>query len=73
MTENELLEALTAELYIEPRQAGDVTKEQLAARLGIGTRQADNILIAKAAAGELLRVKVRDSNGRPRFVYRAKP
>ena len=72
MTENELLEALTAELYLEPRQPGDVDNEQLAQRLGIGARQAENILKSKAAAGELLRVKVRDSNGRPRFVYRGK-
>ena len=72
MTENELLEALAAELYLEPRQPGDIDNTQLAARLGISARQAENILTGKAAAGELLRVKVRDSNGRPRFVYRAK-
>jgi len=72
MTENELLEALAVELYLEPRQPGDVDNAQLAARLGISTRQAENILTGKAAAGELLRVKVRDANGRPRFVYRGK-
>ena len=70
MTENDLLDALAAELCLEPRLPGDVDNKQLAARLGIGARQADNILIAKAAAGELLRVHVRDSNGRPRYVYR---
>ena len=73
MTENELLEALAAELYLEPRLPGDVDNVQLAQRLGIGTRQAENILKGKAASGELLRVKVRDSNGRPRFVYRRTP
>ena len=72
MTENDLLDALAADLYIEPRLPGDVDNEQLAARLGIGARQAENILKGKAAAGELLRVKVRDSNGRQRFVYRGK-
>ena len=72
MTENELLEALAAELYLEPRLPGDVDNVQLAQRLGIGTRQAENILKGKAASGELLRVKVRDANGRPRFVYRSK-
>lgn len=72
MTESELLDALAAELYLEPRQPGDVDNEQLAARIGIGARQAENILKGKAASGELVRVKVRDSNGRPRFVYRAK-
>ena len=72
MTENELLEALAAELYLEPRLPGDVDSEQLAQRLGVGARQAENILKGKAASGELLRVKVRDSNGRPRFVYRGK-
>jgi len=70
MTENDLLDALAADLYIEPRLPGDVDNEQLALRLGIGARQAENILKGKAAAGELLRVKVRDANGRPRYVYR---
>ena len=73
MTENELLEALTAELYLPPRLPGDVDNDQLAARLGLSSRQAENILKGKAASGELLRVKVRDVNGRPRFVYRGKP
>jgi len=73
MTESELLDALAAELYLEPRQPGDIDKEQLAAKIGIGARQAENILKSKAASGELVRVKVRDANGRPRFVYRAKP
>ena len=39
MTENELLEALAAELYLEPRLPGDVDNEQLAQRLGIGARR----------------------------------
>lgn len=67
-----MLDALAADLYIEPRQPGDVDNEQLARRLNIGARQAENILKSKAANGELLRVKVRDANGRPRFVYRMK-
>ena len=71
MTENELLSELVKELYLPPREDGDVDPSQLARKVGLTRRRADEILKEKAENGELQRVQVRDYNtGRALWVYR---
>jgi len=53
MTENELLDELTKELYIPFIEPDEITAQQLADRLGVGHRAAIRRLNEKGAAGEL--------------------
>ena len=53
MTENELLEELSNELYLSPVEPNEVTSEILANKLKISNRHAMSILKEKEANGEL--------------------
>lgn len=53
MTENELLDELTNELYLSPVGDNEVTSEMLANSMKVTTRHAMTILKEKEANGEL--------------------
>lgn len=70
MTENELLDELTKELYIPFIEPDEITAQQLADRLGVGHKSAIRQLNEKVAAGELTVRIVRMANGKLSKAYR---
>ena len=70
MTENELLDELTKELYIPFIEPDEITAQQLADRLGVGHKSAIRQLNEKVAAGELTVRIVRMADGKLSKAYR---
>jgi len=70
MTENELLDELTKELYIPFIEPDEITAQQLADRLGVGHKSAIRQLNEKVAAGELTVRTVRMADGKFSKAYR---
>lgn len=53
MTEEELLNELTKEIYVERIKDNEITVRMLSIKLGINTNNARNILNSKVQTGEL--------------------
>ena len=70
MTENELLDELTKELYIPFIEPDEITAQQLADRLGVGHKSAIRQLNDKVAAGELTARTVKMADGKLSKAYR---
>jgi DNA-binding transcriptional ArsR family regulator len=70
ITENDLLAALAQTYYVPPIEPDEVTAKMLAERLGIGERQASNILTREFKAGLLTRRDVRAGPGKAQKAYR---
>ncbi len=70
MTENELLDELTKELYIPFIEPDEITAQQLADRLGVGHKSAIRQLNEKVASGELTVRTVKMADGKLSKAYR---
>ena len=70
MTENELLDELTKELYIPFIEPDEITAQQLADRLGVGHKSAIRQLNEKVAAGELTVRTMKMADGKLSKAYR---
>jgi hypothetical protein len=71
MTENELLDALAAELTVAPIEPDEITARMLSLKIGVSERQAYNILNQKVDAGEL-ETRIAKSNSRQVRAYKRK-
>ncbi len=72
VTEDDLLEALAAELSLPPIQPDDVTVARLAARAGVSLATAARHLAQKRDAGELVELEAMTADGHRCKVYRRK-
>ena len=70
MTENELLQELTKELYILPVQDNEVTAQSLAKQINTTARNALDILQTKEREGLLISRWARSDKGRRLLAFR---
>jgi hypothetical protein len=71
ITENDLLQALAESYYVPPIAPDEVTAKMLAAQIGVGERQAINILRCEEQAGRLTVRDVRlPTGGKPVKAFR---
>jgi len=70
MTENELLQELTKELYIPPVQLDEVTAQTLAKQIGTSARNALDILQQKEREGLLVSRWAKGDKGRRLLAFR---
>jgi hypothetical protein len=70
MTENELLQELTKELYIPPVQLDEVTAQSLSKQINTTVRNALDILQAKEREGLLISRWARGDKGRRLLAFR---
>ena len=72
MTENELLDLLSAELTLPDIAQDEVTVKMLAERSGRSDSAATDLLKGKVSAGVMTCRKVRGASGHPVMAYRMK-